>query len=94
MRLGATHSQWPHCVPTQSAHCVCDIWMKAFVNMDLIFIATKPTNTCGMVCIAPSSPTIFVFKSGEIKYHVGSDLGLVNAVSVVVLGYFSPLHVL
>ena len=31
-----------------SAHCVRDIWMKAFVNTDLMFIATKPTNICGM----------------------------------------------
>ena len=71
-----------------SAHCIRDIWMKAFVNTDLMFIATKLTNTCGTYSSFQSN-YIFVFKFEEIKYHVGSDLGLMNSVSVVVLGYFS-----
>ena len=72
-----------------SAHCVRDIRMKAFVNMDLMFIATKLTNTCGTYSSFQSNYIIFVLKFGEIQYHVGSDIGLVNSVSAVALGYFS-----
>ena len=28
-------------------HCVRDIWKKAFVNTDVMFVATKPSYNCG-----------------------------------------------
>ena len=30
-----------------TCHSVQDIWTKAFVNTDVMFVATKPSHNCG-----------------------------------------------